>query len=116
MLFCFAAVVSSNIPICLTWRQHNNYLQFVCHVDDLHLSVTLTDPANDELAWCLIPLPHGKCLSLVPWVNVTQNLATNETVFSVQNKNSSYINGNWTCQHGFHGDEALIEVNILGNY
>lgn len=108
----FLFPLAGSISICLTWSQNDNNLQFVCSVNELHLSVTLLDPSNRELALCLPQYFQDNCFQHESGVNITQNLFTNETVFSVDKNTYSNINGNWTCQHGFYGDTASVTVNI----
>lgn len=113
-MFCIllSGPLAGSISICLTWSQNDNNLQFVCSVNELHLSVTLLDPSNRELGFCLPQFFQENCYQHESGVTISQNLFTNETVFSVDKNTYSTINGNWTCQHGFFGDTASVTVNI----
>lgn len=107
-----------NIPsrkayVCLTWSAVNDKVILRCKTDSLKFPVSFYSPTGEEVASCNIPIPQPRCESLMPNINVKQEVRSNTTTLTYTGNIDSSIYGEWKCKHGINLEGGTVNVTVL---
>lgn len=106
-------IQSCKAYLCLTWSAENDKVILRCKTDSLYFPVSFYSPTGEEVASCDIPFPKPLCHSLMPNINIEQEIQTQTTTLTYTGNIDSSINGEWKCKHGINLEGGTVNVTVL---
>lgn len=107
----FSVILTCDVHVCLTWEAEKGNITFKCKVSALRFEVHFLNPANDDLGFCVSPVPVPGCYSRDNVIS--QDLETNTSVLVIQRHIDNRLNGPWKCRHGTNVDAAIVNVTVI---